>query len=165
MSFFTIKSVVNKETYKEIWWQLISKSEKICIAMVLFCALMAAIFFAVEGLYVFSFGAIVLALVLPLFFYRNIKKAVKLQFQRINESTGADELELDISFNVDKITIFCPMTNGTSFIEYKNLEKLVKTKNMYVLLTKARQFIAVDKAELAEKRKEFLRFVRSKMEK
>ena len=166
MSHFTIKSIVSKETYKEIKWHLISKSDKIHLAIMLFGALMLIIMGVVSGKFIISAAAVVVTAAFLFAWYRNMKKAVKLQFQRINESTGADELELEISFNDDKITIFCTRTNGTSFIDYINLNRFVKTKNMYVLFTKAKQFIVIDKAALAEKgmRKEFLRFIRSKME-
>ena len=167
MSHFAIKSIINKGTCKEIGWRLISRSEKIYFAIVLFCGLMAAIFFAIGEQYLFTFGAILFVVLLPIFYFRNLKQAAKLYFKRVFESTGANELELEISFNDDKVTIFCVATKGTSFIEYENIARLEETKNMYVVFTKAKQFIAISKNELVGKseRKKFIKFITSKMEK
>jgi len=167
MSHFIIKSIVNKGTYKEIGWRLISRPEKIYFAVVLFCGVMAAIFFATGGQYLFTFGAILFTILVPIFYIRNLKQAAKLHFKRIHESTGTNELELEISFNDDRVTIFCIATNGTSFVEYENFARIAETKNMYVIFTKARQFIVISKDELVEKseRKRFIKFIASKMEK
>ena len=141
------------------------KSQKIYVALVLAVAVMLAIFGAVSGKYLVLFCAIVFAVVFPFFCYLEIKKAVKLYFQRISESTGANELELEISFNDDKIVIYCVNSNGTTFIEYKSIVEFVKTKNMYLMFTKARQFVAIDKTAFAEaeERRSFLKFLESRI--
>jgi len=164
VSHFVIKSIVNKQTFKEIGRHHISKSDKIALAVILSGALAVAIGSAANGQHIISFYAILFVAIFPFVYYLTVKKGVKLQLQRISESTGSDELELEISFNDDKIAIFCTNTNGTSFIEYTSIDRFVKTKNMYVLLTKARQFIAIDKTAFAEseERKNFFRFLKSK---
>jgi len=165
MEQFETKFIINKDAYEEMRWLFLSTQDKFII---LFCIVVAAavsIGGILERRLEFVVFGILFAIIFLVAMFWNLRKSIKINLQRAQESTGSTDLEVLTSFTDDGIKTFNCLTNGTSTISYNDINKFAQTKSMYVLLTKSNQFMVVDKATLTEKgqSKEFVRFINSKL--
>ena len=92
------------------------------------------------------------------------KREIKIQLQRQQEREGTPELNLAISFSEDKIKSHNIRAGGEVYVGYDSVARVVETKNFYVLRTKAKQDIIINKASMiqAQKSDAFIRFLRGK---
>jgi len=167
MEQFETKYIINQATYKELKWHLISTQDWISGALrIPFFVIIAVLGFEfrivailLAGIFLTAFLIIEILLV-P-------KRVAQVNLQRAQESTGTTDLEVLTSFTNDGVKTFNFSTNGTATFNYNNFIRFAETKNMYILFTKASQFVVVNKKTLAQegKTKEFRQFIRSKLPK
>jgi hypothetical protein len=160
MDCFKIESTVNKDTYIELTWHLIPITVKIAMIIILIGCAGSAI----GGHYEAAFTGLTMVIIFSLstlFFH---KRDIKTKLQRQQECEGTSELKLAISFLDENIKIHNLRAGGTIYMKYDSIVKLAETKNLYVLFTKAKQFIAVNKTILFQEQKnnDFIRFVKDK---
>lgn len=140
---FRTTGVVNKDFINEIKRYLIPVYVKVAYALAPLCFLP-----------VFPFGSIGLILgdilvlyimyaaLVFLYFVRR-SKLVKLQLDRIFESTGTYEMEYTVSFEEDGIVVENHSTGANSKVKYDSMRRLVKCNSFYVLFTKSRQYFPI----------------------
>lgn len=75
--------------------------------------------------------------------YIYIKK-VNLAYNKDLERNNGNDIEVKLVINEENIKILDNLENDTN-IEFKNIEKLIKTKNYYILVSKAKLGIALKK--------------------
>lgn len=100
---------------------------------------------------------------MPILYLNRIKQIIKINMDRFKEA-GHTEIEVTTFFTDDKIELHNVTTGASSSLDYSVICRFVETENMYVLFTRAEQFIVVDKASLisAQTNDEFIRFIREK---
>jgi len=160
MDYFEVESIVNKDTYNELMWHRIPKSVKILVVIILFGCTMSAI----GGHYDAAVSGLAMVVIFSLMLLFAHKRNVKITLQRQKEREETSELKLAISFLDEEIKIHNLRAGGAIYVNYDSIARFVETKNLYVLFTKANQFVAVNKTILIQeqKRKDFIRFVKDK---
>jgi DNA-binding LytR/AlgR family response regulator len=95
-----------------------------------------------------------------------LKAALKTAFEQLQENYGATEQEIITSFEDDRIKENFPQSGATVFTNYSAISRLEETPNMFVLRTKTKQVIVVNKTDLIQEQKneEFIQFIRNKCE-
>jgi hypothetical protein len=118
-----------------------------------------------EGyIYLLAFFSFSVAVMSPIIYVKNLNRVIKINMDRFYE-LGLKEIEVVTSFTEDKIKLHNKTTGAASELSYGVIERFVKTENMYVLFTKAEQFIVVNRKILIEKEKhkDFVRFIKEKI--
>jgi len=165
MDLFETRYTISKETYEELKWHLLSQQDKFAFVLGILCGIIVAISGIFSQRLEFTlFGIALIAISITELILRP-KRFMKIFLQRTQESIGATEFEVQTSFTENCIKTLNFSTNGASAINYTDINNFVETKNMYVLITKAHQFMAVNKATLIQEgqSEEFLRFIKNKL--
>ena len=162
---FETQYTITKASYKEMRWLSISTSEKIWWAA---CTLFGVIFLIIgiqDSSPIWVLAGILFIPFAPVVIFWSQKRTMKLNMQREQERTGTTDIFVQTSFDEEGITSFDPKSNYTGHIRYASVRKFAETKSMYVLITKTRQYMPVNKATLAQagETEAFLQFIKSKL--
>jgi len=165
MDLFESTSLINAATFKELKWHIRPRKEwiHIIIYTTFFCLVgfLGIIFgnslIAVMGFFI----GIGLGVINP---WLTLKRLNRLELKRIQEIEGISEIKQTVSFDDDKIKIVTPSTGSQVFMEYRLIDRLVETENLYALFTKENLLILVNKLHLIQEQshEEFLVFIKEK---
>jgi len=160
MSYFEFESTINKATLNEVLWLFIPQALKIFLAIVLFSVVVSAIWGDFSN--AVAFLALIMFFVLLTLFMH--KRNIKTLLQRQQENEGTSELNIAVSFLDESIKIHNIHSGGEIYISYDTYVRFEETKNFYVLITKANQFVVVKKEVLTQegKNEDFIHFLRAK---
>lgn len=155
MEQFETKSIVNKDTLKELKPHLMRPRQKVLSILGLALSILCC-FFADYWML-----GVLFALFYACMLLFRAKIQVRLILKRIQESTGLQEYEITTSFGEESLKLFNHVTNGTTLMQYAHFKRLVETKNFYALFTKTQQIVLVNRREIdqAQKREAFLLFI------
>ena len=138
MENFEIRYILTRSTLKELKWHLTSLLDK---WMVMAISRSTGIHtwgdYEPDGFYPYSTA-----------------------LKRAKQAAGKSEIECVVNFSNDKITSHSPNIR----LNYADIKKLLETESQYVLITKSKKFIAVNKASLiaAGKNEDFICFIKDK---
>lgn len=107
--------------------------------------------------FLFSFLFLALAVLYMLvIFVIGKKKYIKKQIGIFNEVLGTEYADITVSFDDEGVIIKNDMTEKETKIKYEHFDRFIKTKNYYVLGTKAKQCVVIFKNQLSNDEKESL---------
>ena len=168
MECFETRSIVNIDTFlRELRWKSKPPREKIRVAIGSIACLVVAIVGIISQNATTATLGFAGAIVIPLIYIRQFSYVTKVNFARIQESTGKADIEQITSFTDDKVKVQNNNTGGTTYLNYDRIVRFAETKSSYVLFTKENQAIYVNKINLMQEQKSeaFLRFIQDKCKK
>ena len=153
---FKTTGVVNKDFVNEIRRYLLPTYVKVVMALF---PLLFLPFFSYRSVVHIVCNIFVLCLMFVAVvgaYVMRMNKLVKLQLDRIFESTGTYEVEYTVFFEEDGIVIQNHSTGANIKTKYDVMRKLVKCKSYYVLFTASRQYVPIFVECLSDTEKEEL---------
>jgi len=162
--YFVSINVINRDTYKKLKWHFVSKGENLLLVAGLLLGIMAAIRGIAEQQYMPMAFGIFCALLIATNLVVKPERIIKINLQRAQETTGQTDLEIITSFTDEKIKLHNITTGNTTYLGYDAIKRIVETKDMYILFSKANQFVLVDKTTLIQQQntEDFKQFLRDK---
>lgn len=165
---FQTTGLVNKNFINEIKRYLIPTYYKVALAVIpLLLLIMIFPLDSVELILTFPLGSVDLIMsavlilcimyaMLAVVYHMRVNKLVKLQLDRIFESTGTYEVKYTVSFEEDGVAVQNHATGAKSKMKYEIVRRLVKCESFYLLFTASRQFVPIFTECLSEEEKEEL---------
>ena len=162
---FETKGKMDEKFFKDNYFSLIGKWRAAILS--LFCVFTVAfsVYVFIYGVdcknefsghyylrfYIVSFIMFVLSvfLFLKIFFF-NCQKYARIQAKRTTELYGSEDVEFTVSFGDNEITKKNGSEEKVSVIKYDILNKLIKSRKVYLLITKAKQFVPIFTDELSD---------------
>lgn len=162
---FETKGKMDEKFFKDNYFSLIGKRRTVILLLFCVFTLAFSIYVFIYGVnckneffghyylrfYIVSFILFVLSVFLFLkFFFFNCQKYARIQAGRTAELYGTEDVEFTISFGDNEITKKNGDAANVSVIKYDILNKLIKSKKIYLLITKANQFVPIFADKLAD---------------
>jgi len=162
MDNFETRSVIRKDT-KDFKRHLRRPQDKIVFLACSLGFLTATVRAVISQNTMLAFVGVAGLILVSLMFFRDELVSRKM-WERIKETTGAEELNMIVTFLDDKIKTYYPESAQTLHIDYHLISRFEETESTYLLITNARQFVMVNKETLIQdgKDEEFLQFIKNK---
>ena len=155
----------NREVCSELkWYVAFSKGGKTYyIAFTIALAVLTIFSFGVRQ-YVAGFITLFGVILFPVLFVFRINEWSKRQFKQYFELTGKKEIIATLTFTDEVIKVENHTTGSRTQLKYKDVVRLIETKNHYVFQTKATVFIDIKKSSFDNnlQKREFLAFIQDK---
>ena len=163
MDNFETRSVINKDTFRELEWHL-WKPGYIKLYALLSLLFVGVIVYAIVSRSAQLAAIGIFGIIVVFSVVLRYKISQRKMWERIKETTDKEEIERVVSFAEDKIVIFDPISGGTVYINYDAIRRIAETKRIYALFTKADQFVVVNYESLTHQNKneDFIRFIKEK---
>lgn len=164
MKQFETHSVIGRETFEELGRHVMSvKTQMAFTGMVgafVGLAVVALIFKSYINMAILLVAALLFAAEYAIIIRKNIKRNVA----QLRETTNMDACNYTTSFSDAGVEVENQATGAQATIAYDNIVRLVETKNLYMLSTKANQLVIVNRTAIdgAGQREDFLRFLRER---
>lgn len=96
----------------------------------------------------------------PMYTYISNKN---LAYRRDLEINQGNPIEIKLLISEESINICTMSNNNTTTVEFANIEKVIKAKNYYIFITKAKLWVAVKKDAFSKGTlKQFEEFIKQK---
>ena len=106
---------------------------------------------------------IIFAAVMPLTLIIRYNLNTKLTYNRFREQNSGQEITHIVRFFDSNITLTNPLTNNTLNYNYSTVKKIIESKNLIMLLTEAKAYIALEKTKFTiGNQNDLILFIRSK---
>lgn len=162
MECFKTTGTLNESMVREVNTCMLSKEQR-------YTLIGCIIIFALLFMYCIArryeiLGAVVFTSAIFLVYYYTYvlkKQSLKLNIARLREISGAEGYQMSTWFDHTGINIQNYMTNATSKIQAVHFRRVAETENLYIIFTKANQYMLVFKNCLDEaQRKLFIAFLK-----
>lgn len=164
MSSFETTGEIDKNILKEIKPYFISKKKKIvfaCFLAVFNCVML--IDFIINNDQGRIWFAAILDIILIAEYFIILNTQLKIYNKRLKETIGTDSVTYTTSFDEVGVNIKNHATNGSGNIKYSDVNRIVETRNTFMIITKANQFTLVFKECLKDaQKKEIIEFLKDK---
>ena len=164
MENFENKVTINNKTFRELRRHLHLKrpSEKLMVVAGTVACFSIAIADMINQNVTFAIIGFLIGIAIPVVYIVRFNLSIKKSLMRTQE--GAKEFEYIVSFMDDKLKLDDVNTEGTTYCSYDDINRLIPTKNMYMLFTINEQVIIVNKTSLLQEQKNeaFMCFIKDK---
>lgn len=156
-------NIINKEELKKFEFKTLPMGYIIFVSIAMAIYIFLGIFYLVNGDIKSGILFTGISLIFPALLYIRIKKKTKSLISRFEESTGNEYIEYNFTFKDDGIEIEHTNSNSKSMMDYDVIVRVFENNTSYMITTKAKQFIIINKKNLDKaKNEKFIDILKTK---